>query len=198
MGRMNFLFVQKIAVSLGIVIVLNLLFNIAVATFYNSPKYEDFCREEQRRYYDNKQACEQVGGEWGAYIDGPPGPYYLRSVPAKAPIDGDEVSDAPKEYCNPAKTCQKDYDSARNLYNRNVFIVLVSLGAISIILSIFFIQVRAVSSGFLFGGLLSILIGTTRYWSNMNEYLRLIVLMIVLAGLVWVGYKKLKDGKKIC
>ena len=159
MARINFLFLQKIAVSLGIVIVLNLLFNIAVGTFYNTPKYDDFCREEHRRYYDNKEACSAVGGEWGAYIDGP---YYPRSAPAKV-VGEENESDEPKEYCNPAKTCQKEYDSARNLYNRNVFIVLVSLGAVSIILSIFLVQVRAVSSGFLFGGLLSIFIGTTRY-----------------------------------
>jgi len=186
---------QKFALSLSIVIVLNLLFNAAIAAVYNSPKHEDFCRKEHRKYYDNKEACEQVGGEWGAYIDGP---YYYRGpVPAKvAPVPaGEEAgeSEEPKEYCNPSKTCQEEYDNARNLYNRNVFIILVSLGAISVIASIFAVKVSAVSLGFLFGGLLSLFIGTTRYWSDMNDYLRLVVLIVVLSALVWMGYNKLKD-----
>lgn len=184
---------QKLALSLSIVLVLNLLFNVAVSVVYSSPQYDNFCREEHRKYYNSREACEAIGGEWGAYIDGP---YYRGPIPAKiAPPPGGETSgvDEPKEYCNPSKTCAKEYDSAQSLYNRNVFIALVILGAASLILSIFAIKVTAVSSGLLFGGLLSIFIGTTRYWSSMDEYLRLIVLIITLTALIWVGYKKLRD-----
>lgn len=188
---------QKIALSLGIVIVLNLLFNAAIGAFYSAPKHEDFCRAEQRKYYDNKDACEAVGGEWGAYVDGPYYvPYYRGPVPAKIapPPDGEKSGvDEPKEYCNPSKSCQKDYDSARNVYNRNVFVALVILGGLSLLAGILVIHVPAVAFGFLYGGLLSLFIGTTRYWSDMNEYLRFVVLAVVLTALVWVGYKKLRD-----
>lgn len=195
--KLNLKSLQKIALSLSIVIVLNLSFNAAIGTFYGAPKYEDFCKQEHRKYYDNKEQCEQVGGEWGAYIDGP---YYPRSapwpVPAKiAPPPGGESNDvdAPKEYCNPNKACAKDYESARNLYNRNVFVALVVLGGLSLLAGILVVNVPAVAFGFLYGGLLSLFIGTTRYWSNMSEYLRLVVLILVLGALIWVGYRRLKE-----
>jgi len=81
----------------------------------------------------------------------------------------------------------------QNIYNRNVFIFLVSLGAVSLMAGFFFISVFSVSSGFIFGGLLSFFIGTVRYWSDMHDYLRLVVFVIVLSSLIWVGYRKLKD-----
>ena len=189
-AKIHLINLQKLALSLSIVLVLNLLFNVAVSVVYSSPQYDTFCREEHRKYYDSAEACKAVGGEWGAYIDAP---YYPRAVPAKIAQDTGGENDEPKEYCNPSSACKKAYDTAQSLYNRNVFIVFVILGAASLIFSIFAIKVTAVSSGFLFGGLISIFIGTTRYWSNMNEYLRLVVLIIALTALIWVGYKKLRD-----
>jgi hypothetical protein len=64
---------------------------------------------------------------------------------------------------------------------------------ISIILGFFLTAVSAVSSGLLFGGLISIFIGNIRYWSSMNEYLRIVVLAVALAALIWIGYRRLKD-----
>jgi hypothetical protein len=80
-----------------------------------------------------------------------------------------------------------------SFYNRNVFIVLVSLGMLSFIAGFFLIAVPAISSGLLFGGLFSIFIGNIRYWSDMSEYLRVVVLIVVLVGLIWLGYSRLKD-----
>ncbi|MFY9458106.1 MAG: hypothetical protein WAP23_04280 [Candidatus Spechtbacterales bacterium] len=184
---------QKIALTLGIIIVLNLLFNYAIYAFYTSPKYDDFCTAETRKYYDSEKSCEAIGGEWVAYEQGPYGPYgpYPRPVKAIAGT-GEEITE-PTEYCNASATCRKEYDEVHNLYNRNVFIVLVSLGAVSLIAGFFFVSVSAVSYGLLFGGLLSILIGNVRYWSGMNEYLRLVVLAVVLLSLIWIGYRKLKN-----
>ena len=176
-------YIQKTGLGLSIIIVLNLLFNYSIFSFYPSPDMNDFCGAETRKYYDNKKSCEAVGGEWVAYSQGP----YARPVPIIK-----EEFEAPKEYCNAAVFCREQYDEARNLHNRNVFISLVSLGAIALIVGFFFISVSTVSSGFIFGGLLSFFIGTVRYWSGMDDYLRLVVLLIVLASLIWVGYRKLK------
>ena len=185
---------QKVALTLSIIVVLNLLFNYAIYAFYTSPKYDDFCGEETRKYYDAKESCAAIGGEWVAYNQGPwpyPGPGYPR--PAKIMNQtGAEVSE-PTEYCDAAASCRKEYEETRSFYNRNVFIMLVSLGAVSLIAGFFFVSVSAISYGLLFGGLLSIFIGNVRYWSDMDEYLRLVVLVVVLASLIWLGYRKLKD-----
>lgn len=179
---------QKIALTFGIIIVLNLLFNYAIYAFYASPQYDNFCGKETRQNYYAKDSCEAIGGEWVAYNQGP----YPRPIKAIVPGTG-EVIEGPENYCDTTATCRKQYDEARNFYNRNVFIMLVSLGAVSFIAGFFFVSVSSVSYGLLFGGLLSIFIGNVRYWSDMNEYLRLIVLAVVLASLIWLGYRKLKD-----
>src|SRR3989338_1926227 len=118
---------QKVALSLSIVIVLNLLFNAAIAALYSSPKYDAFCREEHRKYYDNKQECEAVGGEWGAYVDNPYYPYPTKAITARPDAVLESTADEPKEYCNPGVACAKDFDKAQNLYNRNVFVMLIIL-----------------------------------------------------------------------
>lgn len=180
--------IQKFALAISIVIVLNLFFNYGIFTVYPSPDYDDFCTEETRKYYEDEKSCKAVGGEWVAYSDGRYGP----PRPVRVAETG-EVIEGAKEYCDASATCRKQYDEARSLYNRNAFIVLVVLGTASLVLGFFLVSVSAVSTGFLFGGLLSLFIGTTRYWSDMNEFLRLIVLALVLACLIWLGYKKLKD-----
>lgn len=184
--KVNLLTLKKFALALSIVVVLNLFFNVGIAAFYHQPQYDDFCGLETRQYYETKEACEAIGGEWIGYANGGPHPKVAR------PIVEPGVQE-PREYCDAQAACRKEHEAAINLYNRNVFVVLVVLGAISVALGIFFNAVAAISSGFLYGGLLSFLIGSIRYWSDMNEYIRFIILGIVLAALVWVGWKKLKD-----
>lgn len=179
---------QKIVLALSIIIVLNLFFNYGIYTFYPSPKYNDFCTEENRKYYDNQEDCEAVGGEWGAYSG--------RAQYPKSVLPPIGEFEEPTEYCDAQATCKKQYDEVYSLYNRNVFIALVLLGTTSITLGFFLVAVSAISAGFLFGGLLSLFIGTTRYWSDMNDYLRLIILGIVLMVLIWLGYRKLKDKEE--
>jgi hypothetical protein len=91
--------------------------------------------------------------------------------------------------------CQDNFNRAHDLYNRNVFIILIIAGIISIIIGFLISQSEAVSSGLSFGGLLSLIIGTIRYWSGMDDYLRFIILGAALAVLIWMGVKKLKDNK---
>ena len=81
----------------------------------------------------------------------------------------------------------------QNFYNRNVFIILEIAGLIAFLLGLFAINAKAVSNGFLGGGVLSLIIGTVRYWSGMDDYLRFGILGIALAILIWVGYKKIRS-----
>jgi len=174
---------QKIALALSIIVVLNLFFNYGIYTFYPSPEYDDFCAEETRKYYDNKEDCEAIGGEWMLYEG-------ARDIKPISEIE------APTSYCDAQATCREQYKATNSLYNRNAFVALVILGAVSVVLGFVSVAVSAVSAGFLFGGLLSFFIGTVRYWSDMNDYLRLVVLGIVLAVLIGIGYYKLKDKEK--
>lgn len=177
---------QKIGLALSIILVLNLLFNYGIFTFYPSPEFDNFCGSETRQNYTTKDSCEEIGGEWVANV-----PFGVDSRIVEKPISIDP--NAPTEYCNATASCREAYNDARSVYNRNVFIGLVILATISVGLGLFLVDVSAISFGFLYGGLLSYFIATTRYWSDMDERVRLVVLLVALGVLIALGYRKLKD-----
>ena len=175
--------ILKWVVIVGIIIVLNLFFNVSINLLYKAPQYNDICKQNQINVAPTSSAsCVAIGGQWNE--DGSFG----KPVPvAVAPTE------AMRGYCNTQFTCQKDYESANTVYSRNVFIVLVVLGLISIIAGFFTASFSVVSNGLSFGGILSLTIASIRYWSSMQDYLRVIILGLALAILIWIGIKKLKD-----
>ena len=176
--------IKEIILALAIVVVLNLFFNYGVSTFYKSPDYEKFCPVElNQKSYADKNSCEAVGGRWFENSESPK--YYRGEVPIPIEPQTDQ-----KGWCDATAKCRESYDSVKSVYNRNVFIILIVAGLVALALGFLVIDVGAVANGFLGGGLLSLIIGTVRYWSDMNDYLRFIILGFALALLIFLGYKK--------
>ena len=90
-------------------------------------------------------------------------------------------------------TCQKNWDEVRNIYNRNVFVVLVVLGALSVAAGNFFVGNIVITNGLALGGVFSFIIASIRYWSAANDLIRVIILAIALGILFWVAMKKFND-----
>ncbi len=179
------------SLTLAIVVVLNLLFNVGLQLVVKEPTWDAYCPQQQvQPNYSTKESCLAVGGQW---IEGS-----RVTPPQKVPIPArpvDTMEGAPS-YCNPHFTCSQQLEAARELFNRNTFLALVTAGAIALLLGFFVPGSTAVSLGFSWGGVLSLVIGSIRYWSDMNEYLRFVLLLLVLCVLVWLGIKKLKDSEK--
>ena len=91
-----------------------------------------------------------------------------------------------------SRKCEEANSVVREKYNRDVFIVLVLAGLVTVVAGII-IAKDVVSSGLLFGGILNIIIGVIRYWADMQEYLRFVISGLALAVLIWVAYKKVKS-----
>lgn len=170
--------ILKWALILSIVVVLNLFFNFAIDTVYDAPKYEDYCGRGNEQVVispDTEKQCVDVGGQWNANI---------KPVPANEPAG----------WCDADFSCRKEYEEAHSVYNRNVFIVLVILGLASLLVGTYLVSAgSAVALGLSLGGLLSFVVASMRYWSDMDDYLRVIVLGIALALLIWLGVKKFKE-----
>lgn len=162
------------SIILGIVIVLNLFFNFAITTFYPAPEWDDFC-QNRNVLVENQQQCEAEGGEW------------FDHSPRPAPTSDKEITG----YCDIHKTCQAEFDDARDDRNRFVFIVLVILGVLTLIVGTL-VKVKSVSLGLSYGGVLSLIIASFRFWPSADDYMRLAILAAALAALIWVGYKKFK------
>lgn len=170
--------------AIAIVIVLNLFFNFAIKLVYDAPTYEKYCPQKQVTIQPtNQQACVDQGGAW---TDNG-----FRNQPV--PVIIDASSPKVEGYCDLNFTCQKEFNTANQIYNRNVFVVLVILGIISFGVGFWLMAYSAVSTGLSLGGVLSFLVGTIRYWSDMDDYLRVIILGLALLALIWLGIKKLKN-----
>tara|TARA_Y100000310_G_scaffold344775_1_gene459420 strand:+ start:5305 stop:5763 length:459 start_codon:yes stop_codon:yes gene_type:complete len=113
--------------------------------------------------------------------------FFPRSIIEKEDINDKEFEEKQKE----AKECDDKNRDVRSFYNRNVFIILSIVGIITIGISLLLTNLPIVS-GLMYGGILNILMGIMRYWSNMNEYLRFIVSGIILIILIYIAYKKFK------
>jgi len=179
--------ILKWGLILGIVIVTNLFFAYAIQVFYPNPEYKDFCEDKQVRIIpETKESCLDAGGQWTD------DKYIQKGVPRPGEVFVPVIETQREGYCDPDYTCRQEYNVAKDLYERNVFIILVILGAILIIGSFFVAMYEAVSLGLSLAGVLSLVIGTIRYWSAMDDYLRVIILGIALIALIYTGVKKFK------
>ncbi len=169
----------------GIIIVLNLFFNYSASLVFDEPVFDAYCPVElMSQTYATKDQCLTVGGSWTENT--------MPAIPQEK-MTRPDMSQTITGWCNSTYTCQMGFDDAQQIYNRNVFIVLVVLGIISIVLGFTFAGISAVSMGLSLGGVLSLVIGSIRYWSDMNDIVRVLVLAVALAVLIWLGVKKIRE-----
>lgn len=188
---------KKLGLGLAIVIVFNMFVNYGINAFYEAPKYEDFCSSERlKKPLNTRESCEGIGGLWSETSSYDTKRYY-DSNGVEKPIATTPIIEIqgqqPTGSCDQDFTCRKDYDREMSVYSRNVFVVWVIVGVIAIVGSFFFTAVSALSTSFMFAGIISLLIGNTEYWWAMQDYLRFVILGIALSVLIYVGYRKLKE-----
>lgn len=169
----------KWSIIIGIIIVLNLFFNYTLTLVYKAPEYESYyTRPQVVEAPTNKEDCLSIGGQWTE------NPTYLQQLKT-----GDKTAQV--GYCDPEYTTRLNYENARKVYERNVFITLIVLGIISLISGII-ISFEILSTSFAWGGVLSLIIASMRYWSLADNLLKVIILGVALAALIWVSVKKFK------
>ncbi len=180
--RGNQSWILKWSLIIALVIVLNLFFNYALSLVYPAPKYEAYCPTEQVINPPTTSAkCVEVGGQW------------TQNTYPKVDSNGEVIAPQVQGYCNPTFTCQKDYDAVRKVYERNVFVILVVLGVVSIAVGMMLKAVDVVSIGLSFGGVISLIIASMRYWSEAENILKVIILGVALVVLIWLGIKRFKN-----
>ena len=170
---------MKWAVVVAIVIVLNLFFNYAISLVYKAPTYEAyFPTSNVVEPITNKADCLNVGGQW------------TDPDTRVAPTDTGMKSAPALGYCDPNYTKQIEFTAAQKSYERNVFIILVVLGVVSLVLGAVFANI-VLALSFSWGGVLSLVIASMRYWGAANDVLKVIILAAALGALIWIAVKKL-------
>jgi len=170
------------AIVIAIVIVLNLFFNYAISLVYKAPAYDAYFPQTQVvEPVTNKADCLSVGGQW---TDG------TGQTPTVAPLPAGEAKPAPSTgYCDPNYTKQIAFQAAQKNYDRTVFIILVVLGVVTLVLGSIFANIILALS-FSWGGVLSLVIASGRYWSDADNLLKVVILAAALAALIFVAVRK--------
>lgn len=165
----------KISIIIAIVIVMNLFFNYAVSLVYNEPVMDSYIKPTLIiEAISTKEKCISVGGQWSENA------YPNPDLKGKTEVQG---------YCNENYTKQLNYDTARKVYEKKVFITLIILGIISLIFG-GFVAISILSIAFAWGGVLSLIIASIRYWSQADNLAKVVILALALGILIWLAIKK--------
>lgn len=170
----------KWAIIFGIVIVLNMFFNYAISLVYKEPTSPYANQAQIVSNYANQADCLAVGGQWS---EGD------ANYPKGAPVPVGIGTQVYKGSCDPYFTKQKDFENAQKIYQRNLFIILSVLGVVSLITGAFMIN-EIVSLGLSWGGVISLIIASMRYWSTADNLIKVIILGVALGALIWLAIKK--------
>ena len=199
---------KHIILAVAIAIVFAFFVGFGIAAFYPMPKYDDFCKEKVPVNIQTKETCEAEEGKWTVTsLD--------RSVPEKVgrPVGPNEflcnkidekgsnitfncqtIEQVEQQgYCDLFYYCSQEFNKVNEKYNRNVFIIATGIGIIALIVGVA-LKLASVSAGLMGGGILAIIYGTVRYWSDLPDYVRFIILGITLAILIWLGYKRINKN----
>jgi hypothetical protein len=173
--------VLKWSLIIGIVIVINLFFNYTLSLVYQEPQYNAFCPNTAQVVtpVTDQAQCVAQGGQWN-------GNNYQ---PVPAPVD----KTVPAGYCDLQFTCNNNFQDAQKIYDRNVFITLVLLGAICVAIGNYLKGNILLGQALSLAGVLSFIVASIRYWSYADNLIKVVILAIALAILVWVAVRKFKD-----
>ncbi|HLD15331.1 MAG TPA: hypothetical protein VJB94_02010 [Candidatus Nanoarchaeia archaeon] len=180
--------IKKVSLTIGIAVLFALFIGFAIDAFYSGPDYNDFCKSRNYPYPEkpyqvyNESLCQKLN-----YKD----PIYTSCTQdiGYVAYDVDENGCQINPYC---ETCQVKYDAENKIYSRNIFFITAVIGIIAILAGLMYIKLDAIASGFMFGGILTLIYGTARVFGDLSKVMRVVVLFIELVLLVYIGIKKSK------
>lgn len=175
---------KKVAMIIGISILLPTFIILFMQAIYSEPKYEDYCKYN---YYDMPKMmpanCSYNYGQ--GYAD-------CLNQSGEPRFKYDEYGCQVFDNCS---FCNLEYQKDREVYNRNVFFILMPLGLLIVILGIYF-SIDYLGAGFMFSGLITMFYSTLTYFSDMSKIVRALVILVELLVILWIGYKKIDKKKK--
>jgi hypothetical protein len=176
---------KRLAMVLSITALLPLFVVLFVDAIYEEPKYENYCNNSYYSYpekainpvnctYTQNQVVDQC------YRDG-----------GFAEYDYDSNGCQVYKSCN---FCGREHNDAMSKYNRNIFFILLPIGLLIVLIGIY-LSVDYIGAGLMFAGLITMFYATIRYFSDMSKLFRALVILIELLLIMWIGYRKIDNGK---
>jgi len=180
---------KEVAMTIALAILGALFVGLLVDALYESPKYEDFCgrgryAEPTPKYVAPGYVCNYTSP-----------PAERQQIDTCYQDEGNPEFNYDEKGCQTSykecNYCNKYFNEANNIYNRNVFYIIAPIGVIAIIFGLF-MAYEVVGTGLMFSGILLVAYATTRYFSEMSKLMRVLVIFIELVLLILISIKKLK------
>ena len=188
---------KKLVLTVGIAIIFAFFVGFGIEAFYPHLEWEDYCDRKPTMPH-TMESCIEAGGEWEGSdmvpVEGPLTCSKLSEDNGSIMLQCNQKGGLMRDgFCDINSACDKEYDTARDLYNRNVFFIATIAGILAVIIGGLLLSKESVGSGLMAGGVLSVIYGTMRYWEALGNIIRFVLLGVVLAVLIWIAYKKVKD-----
>lgn len=186
----------KTFLAIGIAVILAAVIGYGLYVFYPEPKwYEESSYANTEYQCSQTYNCEKL----------------IEDCRAQFTSNNTEVIAAGSDTCYETvrqttnyKSCMENQDKCREeaqkqtlryRHSRNNFFILVIIGVVIILLGAFITRYEGIGSGFIGGGILTIIYALVRgwnYWFEVNKYAKLLILLAVLLLLIFLGYKKIE------
>jgi hypothetical protein len=85
---------------------------------------------------------------------------------------------------------QVDFRNAQKKFQQHLFFVAVPIGIAAILVGAS-TPIQAIGTGLMFGGIFTVMDGYLWYWSELQDSLRFLSLLVAFIVLIYVGYRKL-------
>src|SRR3989344_144461 len=178
--------IKKVALTVGIAVLFTLFVVFFVDAVYEQPKYENYCNySPYREPLPLGKSQEECPLSYNHEL-------FDECIKQKGEIRyrTDEIGCQVDPYCD---FCGKNFSETNAHYNRNIFFIAAIIGIAAIIAVLYMAKkFDAISSGFIFAGILILLQGTVRVFGDLEKWPRVIVLGVELVILILIGIKKIR------
>lgn len=191
--------VKNVILSIAIALIFAFFVAYSIELVYPSPRHDDYCdfRHDIGLRQNTQEECIESGGEWQDFSKLDQSYEFrcteqqnFRDIAENETILRCTRTLSSEGYCSPSQECYALFNVAQERHDRIYFIIALIIG-ITVFTVSSIMGLVSVSAGLMVGSILTMLVATMRYWRHSNEVLRVAILGIVLAILIWLGYKKL-------
>lgn len=127
-------------------------------------------------------------------------PYVPAKVVDNATDDQRDAWEAEQEEVREKnQQCYEDFELEQDRYGFVGFIILAVIAIVLMVVSMIYIGFESIGTGLLGGGIILLIYATARFWGDINQVIRLLVMAVGLGALIYIGHKyvdKKSKGKK--
>ena len=96
----------------------------------------------------------------------------------------------------PDLACEQEFSDARDAWSKNVFIIALIIGIVTLIVGYFVLSAEPVGSALIASGIGAIFYASVTNWRNFTDVWRFLLLLLAFVFLVWLALRLNKKKKR--